>query len=226
MKYFISSIFILFGILSCKIVHSTSFNKNNSGEISVYINIEQFAQKMGKKSTGKTKEKLDFDNKKNENLNNLTMVEYISQTEGVSDVKSIFDEEKYTYGLQLKFKNTSSLNTAMNKIKHYVSSEKDSTAILDNFEYYKFSKKTLVINEPLKRKGETKRSSEEIKKMDEMMSDMISMEWEISFASRKIKKVDSKLEVVLNGKKQVTISIDGAEMNKRTTETIATILLK
>ena len=34
------------------------------------------------------------------------------------------------------------------------------------------------------------------------------------------------MEVALNGKKQVIISIDALKLNKRSSETIATILLK
>ena len=45
-------------------------------------------------------------------------------------------------------------------------------------------------------------------------------------ADIKIKKVDSEMEVALNGKKQVIISIDALKLNKRSSETIATILLK
>lgn len=224
MKHLIFVGLILFSLVSCKIVHSTSFNSNNSGEISVYIDMKEFAEKMGKGVSKKTEEKLAFDSKKNENLDNLTMVEYIGQTNGISNVSTIVNKKKYTYGLYLKFDNPASLNEAMNKIQHYVATGKDSSAVLKTFEYYHFSDKKLTLKEPLK-KSDSQESDESSEKL-EKMTEMISMQWEVSFAKRKIKKVNSTLELIQNGKKQVTLKIDGNQMSKRDSETIATIDLK
>ena len=225
MKHLVFVGLILFSLVSCKIVHSTSFNTNNSGEISIYIDMKEFAEKMGKGVSKKTEEKLAFDSKKNENLDTLTMVEYIGQTIGISNVSTIVNKKKYTYGLNLKFDNPVSLNEAMNKIQHYVATGKDSSAVLKTFEYYHFSDKKLTLKEPLKKKSDSQEGDESNEKL-EKMTEMISMQWEVSFAERKIKKVNSTLEVIQNGKKQVTLKIDGNEMSKRDSETIATIDLK
>ena len=52
------------------------------------------------------------------------------------------------------------------------------------------------------------------------------MEWQVSFSNRKIKNVTSDYQNTQKGKKQVTITSDGAELEKRTTETITVIKFK
>ena len=74
MKYLVSFALLLISLLSCEIVQSTEFNKNNSGEISIFINMKEYASKMKKNPIDNTEE-LDFDKKKNKNLKNLTLVE-------------------------------------------------------------------------------------------------------------------------------------------------------
>jgi hypothetical protein len=187
--------------------------------------MKEFAEKMGEGVSKKTGEKLSFNTKRNQNLDSLTMVEYVSQTNGITDVIAVLDEEKFTYGLDLKFDSPLSLNSAMNRIQHYLAIEKDSTVELKSFEYYNFSEKSLTLKEPLKSKNDSNKEKETNKKLDKMTK-MVSMQWEVSFTKRKIKKVDSNLKVKKKGKKQVILKIEGDQLEKRESENIATINLK
>lgn len=218
-------IVITLGVLflsSCKIVQSTTFDVDNSGEISVYIEMEMFASKMGEDAIKKESKKLDFEKKKNKNLDNLTLIEYLGDTKGVNNVSSIFDEEKYIYGFRFNFDNTLSLNNAMNRMKYYQSVENDSTAVLDDFEFYNLSEVKLTINEPQMKKnnGDETEGSE---KMGNKMAEVTFLEWNINFTAKKIEKIDSRFEIKKKGKKQVSISSNLVGIGDRLSETIATI---
>ena len=113
----------------------------------------------------------------------------------------------------------------MNKIQHFVKIRKDSTATLNRFEYFLFSDKKLELKEPLKAKKDSVDSQKPSGKFKKMAK-IISMEWQVSFSNRKIKNVTSDYQNTQKGKKQVTITSDGAELEKRTTETITVIKFK
>lgn len=220
-KFIIITIAALF-LSSCKIVQSTSFNDDNSGEISVYVDMEIFASKMGEDAIKKESENLDFEKKKNKNLNNLTLIEYIGDTKGVTNVRSIFDEKKYIYGFRLNFDNTSSLNNAMNRMQHYESIDKDSSAVLEDFKFYIMSEGNLIINAPDTKKNDAD-ETQDSEQMGDKMAEVTLLEWNVNFASKKIKKIDSKFEIKKKGKKQVSINTNLFKMGERVSETIATI---
>ncbi len=225
MKHLLSFAIILFGLSSCKIVYSTTFNSDNGGETSIYIDMTEFSEKMGKDVSKKTEEKLGFDSKKNKNLDSLTMVEYVNQINGITNVTSFLNEDEFTYGLDLTFDSPLSLNLAMNRIQHYITTGKDSTAVLKNFEYYQFTDNFLKLKQPLKAKSDSKKDQKSNEKLNKM-AEMISMQWVVTFTKRKIKKVNSKFKITKNGKKQIVLKIDANELENRESETIATINLK
>tara|TARA_B100000524_G_scaffold184994_1_gene95622 strand:+ start:1344 stop:2021 length:678 start_codon:yes stop_codon:yes gene_type:complete len=222
MKNFIIITIAALFLSSCKIVQSTSFNDDNSGEISVYVDMEIFASKMGEDAIKKESENLDFEKKKNKNLNNLTLIEYIGDTKGVTNVRSIFDEKKYIYGFRLNFDNTSSLNNAMNRMQHYESIDKDSSAVLEDFKFYIMSEENLIINAPDTKKNDAD-ETQDSEQMGDKMAEVTLLEWNVNFASKKIKKIDSKFEIKKKGKKQVSINTNLFKMGERVSETIATI---
>lgn len=222
MKNFIIITIAALFLSSCKIVQSTSFNDDNSGEISVYVDMEIFASKMGEDAIKKESENLDFEKKKNKNLNNLTLIEYIGDTKGVTNVRSIFDEKKYIYGFRLNFDNTSSLNNAMNRMQHYESIDKDSSAVLEDFKFYIMSEGNLIINAPDTKKNDAD-ETQDSEQMGDKMAEVTLLEWNVNFASKKIKKIDSKFEIKKKGKKQVSINTNLFKMGERVSETIATI---
>lgn len=222
MKNFIIITIAALFLSSCKIVQSTSFNDDNSGEISVYVDMEIFASKMGEDAIKKESENLDFEKKKNKNLNNLTLIEYIGDTKGVTNVRSIFDEKKYIYGFRLNFDNTSSLNNAMNRMQHYESIDKDSSAVLEDFKFYIMSEGNLIINAPDTKKNDAD-ETQDSEQMGDKMAEVTLLEWNVNFTSKKIKKIDSKFEIKKKGKKQVSINTNLFKMGERVSETIATI---
>ena len=222
MKNFIIIILAVLFLSSCKIVQSTTFDDDNSGEISVYLEMEMFASKMGEDAIKKESKNLDFEKKKNKNLENLTLIEYLGEAKGVNNVSSIFDEEKYIYGFRLNFENTSSLNNAINRMKHYQSIENDSTAVLDDFEFYNLSEGKLIINEPHMKKNNGDKT-EDSEKMGNKMAEVTFLEWNINFTAKKIKKIDSRFQIKKKGKKQVSINTNLVGIGDRLSETIATI---
>ena len=225
MKNFIIITIAALFLSSCKIVQSTSFNDDNSGEISFYLEMGEFVSKMGEDALKNQMNELDFENKTNKMLNEQTLIKFLDETKGVSDVQSIFDEKLYRFVVRLNFDNTSSLNNAINRLKYYQKSEKDSSAVIGDFEYYNIDDKKLILNEPFMKKDSTEESNSEKDQGDEMAK-MIFMVWKINFASRKIKKIDSKLDFKKKGKKQVSLVTNLMGIGERVSETIAIIHLK
>ena len=224
MKYLFFSILASIILFSCKVVHSTKFEIDNSGEAAVYIDMSQFVKKMGKMPK-KAKKDVNFAEKKNASLDSITLIEYLSQIEGVTNVNPIYDDKNYNFGVEFKFEKPKNLNIAMNKIKYFVQIGRDSTATLNRFKYFSFSEKKLELKEPLKAKKDSM-DSEKSSEKSAKMAKMISMEWQVSFAKRKIENVISDYHNTQKGKKQVTITSDGEEFEKRTTETITVIKFK
>ena len=109
----------------------------------------EFVAKMGEDALKNQMNELDFENKTNKMLENQTLIKFLDETKGVSDVQSIFDEKLYRFGVRLKFDNTTSLNNGINRLKYYQKSEKDSSAVIDDFEYYNILDKKLILNEPI-----------------------------------------------------------------------------
>lgn len=225
MKKIIIFTLIILGLSSCSIVQSTSFNEDDSGAISFYLEMGEFVAKMGEDALKNQMNELDFENKTNKMLENQTLIKFLDETKGVSDVQSIFDEKLYRFGVRLKFDNTTSLNNAINRLKYYQKSEKDSSAVIDDFEYYNILDKKLILNEPIMKKDNTEQTDGEKEQGDEMAK-MIFMVWKINFASRKIKKIDSEFDFKKKGKKQVSLVTNLIGIGERVSETIAVIHLK
>lgn len=221
MKNFILTLLASFLILSCTIVNSTEFSKDNSGDMSVYIDMSEFVKKMGKMKK-KNKKDLDFSAKQNKNLDSLTLIEYLKQVEGLSEVKAIKNNKEYKYGVAFHFDSPTSLNEAANRIEHFTKVEKDSTATLGTYSYYNFSKKSLELKEPLEKSEKSEDKKEAVIGSDKM-GEMVAMEWHIAFTKRKIKKVISDLDVKKNGKKQVIINAKGTQLTDRKSETIVVV---
>lgn len=211
-------------LISCKVVNSSQFNKDNSGSISTYVDMSEFIKKMGNKMPDKTKDKVNFAEKKNANLDSITLIEYLSQVEGIKNIESISDDKKFTFGVKMDFNNPKALNEAVNRMGYFIKVEKDSSAVLGDFKYYSFSKTTLEVKEPLKKKKESE-SEEDFKKEAQQMAKMLTMQWRIELSKRKVKKVQSELEIKQKGN-NVTISLSGDQLTSRKTETIALIKFK
>ena len=173
----------------------------------------------------KAEKDVNFAEKKNTRLDSIALIEYLSQIEGVTNVDPIYDDNNYKFGVEFKFDKPEHLNIAMNKIEHFVKIRKDSTATLNRFEYFLFSDKKLELKEPLKAKKDSVDSQKPSGKFKKIAK-IISMEWQVSFSNRKFKNVTSDYQNTQKRKKQVTITSDGAELEKRTTETITIIKFK
>lgn len=225
MKLILLSLATSILLFSCNVVNSTQFKKDNSGSISTYVDMSEFIDKMGGKLPDNTKEKVNFAEKKNANLDSITLIEYLNQVEGLTNIKSISDEKAFKFGVKLDFDSPKSLNQAVNRMGHFMKVEKDSSAVLKNFTYYKISKNSLELREPLKKKKEEE-SEEEFAKAAKQMAKMLKMEWQIELTGRKIKKIESDLEYKQDGKNKVTISMDGDQLTTREKEAVAVIKFK
>ncbi len=225
MKQFVFSLLATFLLFSCKVVTTSSFEKDNSGELSAFVNMSGFVDKMGGNMPDKSKEEVDFSAKKNPNLDSITLVEYLTQIDGITGVEGISNDKEYTFGIKFKFDNPESLNKAVNRMGHFMKVEKDSTVKLANFPYYNFTKKSLEVKEPLQEK-KADQSEDEFTKEAEKMAKMLQMEWVIELKGRKIKKTTGELEIKKEGKSKVIISLPGDKLSNRKEERIALIKFK
>ena len=144
MKKIIIFTLIILGLSSCSIVQSTSFNEDDSGEISFYLEMGEFVAKMGEDALKKQMNELDFENKTNKMLENQTLIKFLDETKGVSDVQPIFDEKLYRFGVRLKFDNTTSLNNAINRLKYYQKSESSFYYFQSNSTFLQLRQNTFV----------------------------------------------------------------------------------
>ena len=78
MKYFYLSFITSKILYSCKVVHSTKFEIDNSGKAAVYIDMSQFVKKMGE-IPKKAEKDVNFAEKKNARLDSIALIEYLSQ---------------------------------------------------------------------------------------------------------------------------------------------------
>ena len=225
MKPFLFSLVATIFLFSCKVVNNVTFEKDNSGELSVFINMGGFVDKTGGNMPDRTKRDVDFSAKKNPNLDSITLVEYLTQINGITEVKGITNEQEYKFGLKFKFNSPKSLNKAVNRIGHFMKIEKDSTALLGNFDYYTFTKRSLEVKEPLQGKSPDQ-SEDEFTKEAEKMAKMLTMEWGIDLKGRKVKKTQSDLEIEKEGNSKVIVSLPGDKLTTRTSERIVLIRFK
>ena len=76
MKKIIIFTLIILGLSSCSIVQSTSFNEDDSGEISFYLEMGEFVTKMGEDALKNQMNELDFENKTNKMLDDQTLIKF------------------------------------------------------------------------------------------------------------------------------------------------------
>ena len=84
------------------------------------------------------------------------------------------------------------------------------------------SEGNLIINAPDTKKNDAD-ETQDSEQMGDKMAEVTLLEWNVNFASKKIKKIDSKFEIKKKGKKQVSINTNLFKMGERVSETIATI---
>lgn len=222
----------LFGLLlgtillsSCSLVQDVKFNKDNSGEMSVYIDMKKFVDKMGKgEMPEKTKKELGFFSELNPKVDSLTMIQFLEQTQGISSVTEIKDHEKFQYGMDIKFDNVEALNTGLNRMKYFQSIKDDSTATINSFEYYSVSKKLAVIKEPVSKFSET--ADKASKKAAKSIGKMLDMKYKVVFVGKKIKDINCNFIATKIGESGVEIEMPADKMDLRKDEVIATIKLK
>lgn len=214
---------VIVGLLSaCSIQHEVSFNQNNDGHYKVILDLSEMMKKMGKlKEKDKNPEKNIF-GKPNPHNNDMTMVEYVDATDGISNTTQVTDTINALFGLEFDFNSPEALNVAINKMKHHKALEQDSLAELGTYTYFEFDSKQLIVRDELDNSDEDDESAKSMQKMFKEFG----YTWDLSF-EKTVKKVDSKLNYELNENDQHLIfESNFDEMMNREEETIATITFK
>lgn len=217
--------FLITAILlsSCSLVKDVQFNKDNSGSMSVYIDMKEFVEKMGKgEMPEKTKKDLSIFSEPNSAVDSMSMIEFVEKTEGISSVTEIKDHEAFKYGMNFKFESLAALNNALNRMKYFQSIKEDSLVKIESFEYFAVSKKEAIVKEPVS-ESETDESTE---KMAQAMGKMLSMAYNCRFEGKTIKSFESDFTVNKISDNEVSINLPADKMDGRTSEIIAKIKLK
>lgn len=216
---FLSAVLLL---SSCSLVQESTFNEDNIGNMSVYSDMSDMVDQMGGSMPSKTKDKVNVFNKPNEELDSLTMMEYVGQADGITNVLGIDNNNLYHYGMKFDFKDVKAVNSALNRMKYFYAIKKDSTAVLESFDFYTVDAKQATIKEPLSKK---EAGSEDSAGADKMAK-MLTMTWTVSFDGRKISKIESEADASKKGKNKIIVNLGGDKISARTTETIATVKFK